>query len=267
MRINAARTVGGRAPSEVVLPCLRAIAIATLAVLFSSGTLRAAGGSELPIYIDSLPENRPLEIHVLGDSFAAELADGLTWSFSSNRRIAIKKHTKAATGLVRTDHFDWLKEVRKLLSTETVDVAIIGIGGNDRQDLRVDGKRYKRFSIGWRMEYMKRLEQLAQMLRKSGARVYWVGLPVVRSKRMTKDYARFNRYFESVAKAHDMKFIPIHHLFQSKDGGYTAYGESLRGNTVRLRNKDGIHLTIAGAKKLGRYVAGHIRRDMPKRGG
>lgn len=262
MRSNAA-PVGGRALLGAVLRQVIAIFSISLAVFFSSGTANAAAGSA---YID-VPDDRPLNVYVLGDSFAAELADGLKWSLQDPSKIIVHKRTKAATGLVRVDQYDWLRKIRRLVKKEKVDVAVIAIGGNDRQDLRVRGKRYERFSIGWRMEYMKRLEKLATILRKSGAATYWVSLPVVRSKRMTKDYGRFNRYFKSIAKSHGIKFINIRQLFQSKTGGYSAYGRGPRNKTVRLRDKDGIHLTIVGAKKLGNYVARKIRKDLPSNDG
>lgn len=258
MRINATKAVGGRATRHAVLLALFTLTLASLAVLFSSGTASAASG-----FIREMPRDRPLGIFVMGDSFGSELADGLKWAFRGKRNITVRKRTKPATGLVRTDQYDWLKSVRRLLSKEQVDVAVIAIGGNDRQDMRVKGKRYERFTIGWRMEYMKRLQRLAGVLKKSGAAVYWVGLPIVRSKRMTKDYARFNRYYSGVSKDHSFRYIGIRGLFRSKSGGYAAYGKGLDGKTVRLRDKDGIHLTIVGAKKLGRFIARQIRKDLP----
>lgn len=215
-------------------------------------------------YLQELPSDRPYNLYVFGDSFAAEMADGVKWAMRENKRVVVRKSTKAATGLVRNDIYDWLQVVSDIKSREQVDIAVISIGGNDRQDIRVDGRRLERFTPKWREEYMKRIDRMADLLQKDHSAVYWVSLPNVRSKRMSKDYRHFNSYFRQVAAKRGIEFIDITKVFLGKDGGYTPYGKGLNGRITRLRDADGVHLTSVGAKLLGRFVAKRIRADIDR---
>lgn len=213
-------------------------------------------------YIDAVPKGERYRLYVLGDSLAANLADGLIWALRDVKDVKVIKQTKAATGLVRDDVYNWTRFVAELLENERVDIAVIAIGGNDRQDIRAEGKRYERFTPPWRGEYRQRVASFMRVLDDKGPAVYWVGLPRVRSKRMSKDYQRFNAHYGEIARAHGIKFIDIFDRFRSASDGYTAYGRGIAGEVTRLRDGDGIHFTLVGARKLGQIVAEEIRRDL-----
>lgn len=236
------------------------ISLTALAAMVQPG--QGASDAASQTYINNLPEGQRYRLYVLGDSFASELADGLKWAFRQQEEVRVIKHTRPATGLVRDDTYDWFQSVRDMLNEEKADIVIVALGGNDRQDIRIDGRRLERFSPAWRSEYLRRIERFTALLRKSNAAVYWVGLPLVRSKRMSNDYRQFNSYYRDIATSQEMKFINIEQLFRSKSGQYTAYGKGLGDRTRRLRDRDGIHFTVVGAKKLGQFVAGKIHRDI-----
>jgi hypothetical protein len=217
---------------------------------------RAAAG-----HIGPAPKGKYYRLFVLGDSLATNLADGLIWALRDVRDVEVVKRTRAATGLVRDDVLNWTRSVARLLDDENVDIAVIAIGGNDRQDIRVGGRRYARFTKPWRTAYLRRVERFMRVFDKRTA-VYWVGLPRVRSTQMSRDYRRLNAYYRHLARAHGIKFIDIFDRFSSPSGGYTAYGRGLDGGTERLRDGDGIHFTLVGARMLGRAVAEEIRRDL-----
>jgi hypothetical protein len=222
----------------------------------TEGLAQASAG-----HINPAPKGKHYRLFVLGDSFAANLADGLIWALQDVKDVQVVKRTRAATGLVRDDVLNWTQSVAKLLEEEKVDIALVAIGGNDRQDIRVGGKRHARFTAPWRTEYLRRVERFMRTLDK-GAAVYWVGLPPVRSRPMSRDYQRLNAYYRELARKHGIKFIDIYDRFRGASGGYTAYGGGLDGATERLRDGDGVHFTLVGARMLGRLVAEEIRRDL-----
>lgn len=213
-------------------------------------------------HIDPLPNGRRYRLYVLGDSLAANLADGLVWALRDVRDVQVIKRTRAATGLVRHDVHDWTRSVAELVEDEKVEIAVIAIGGNDRQDIRVGGKRYDRFSASWRKEYRRRVGRFMRALGRKRAAIYWVGLPPVRSRQMTRDYQRLNALYRDLADSHGIRFIDTFGRFRSASGGYTAYGKGLDGATTRLRDGDGIHFTLEGSRMLGGLVADEIRRDL-----
>lgn len=257
------RGISGRLAraSQVAAPrCVAVVAAAAFALMPHAAD--AAGQPSAK----ALTGKPPYQLYVLGDSFASELGDGLKWALRDGKAVLVHKRTKAATGLIRDDTYDWFKVVRNILTEDKPHIIVIAIGGNDRQDVRVGSKRYERFTKPWRAEYLKRVERLASLLGSSGAAVYWVGLPNVRSQQMTRDYGRFNGYFKDAARKHGITYIDMAKLFAGSNGSYVAYGKALDGQTRRLRDTDGIHLTNVGAQKLGEYVARTIRADMREAG-
>ena len=209
-------------------------------------------------YIDPAPKGRRYRLYVLGDSLAANLADGLIWAMRDTRDVQVIKRTRAATGLVRDDVHDWTQSVAGLVETDKVDIAVVAIGGNDRQDIRIGGTRHRRFTPAWRQEYRQRVAHFMRTLGSKGAAIYWVGLPTVRSGAMSRDYQRLNAIYREIAQAQGIRFIDV----RGKLGGYAAYGGGLAGKTERLRDSDGVHFTFEGSRMLGLLVAGDIRRDL-----
>ncbi|MEL6288381.1 MAG: DUF459 domain-containing protein [Pseudomonadota bacterium] len=204
-------------------------------------------------------------IVVIGDSVGANLADGLKWAFRKDRSVRVIKRTKAGTGLARRDVYDWPRALRRIIRRDRPDRIVILIGGNDRQDMRVRGRRYHRFTKPWGREYVRRLERFTNQLDASGAQVTWIGLPNVRSRRMTRDYRQFNSWVRRAAKRRGMDYIPIKPLFVARNGGYDAYGRGVNGRRVRLRDRDGIHMSRHGSRLMGRFVAERLKRQQRTR--
>lgn len=255
-------TSGGFARGRAVFTLFFSVSALLLATLVPPQAAIAAGQTAESPYIKPLNRNQPYRLYVFGDSFAANLADGLKWALRDRRDVSVIKRTRAATGLVRDDVYDWMEVIRESLGKREPQIIVIAMGGNDRQDMRVSGRRLERFSKRWQAEYLKRIDRLLSLLRESDAAVYWVGLPSVRSAQMTRDYRRFNTYFREATRRHGMVFVGIDKLFAGEDGSYTAYGKALDGRIQRLRDGDGIHMTMAGSQKLGEFVARRIRSDL-----
>lgn len=255
-------TSGGLARGGAFVSSFFSTVALVLALLVLPGVAAGAGQATEEPYIKPLARKQPYQLYVFGDSFAAELADGLKWALRDRKDVSVIKRTKAATGLVRDDVYDWMEVIREVLDKREPQIIVLAMGGNDRQDMRVRGQRFERFSEPWRREYRRRVDKLLSMLNESGAAVYWVGLPVVRSSQMTRDYRQFNGYFREATRRYDMVFLGTEELFAGSDGSYNAYGKALDGRVQRLRDGDGIHLTLAGTHKLGEFVARRIRVDL-----
>lgn len=255
-------TSGGFARGRAVFTLFTSVAALLVATLVLPQAALAAGSATEESYIKPLTREQPYRLYVFGDSFAANLADGLKWALRGRKDVSVVKRTKAATGLVRDDVYDWMDVIRNALNRREPQIVVIAMGGNDRQDMRVKGRRLERFSEPWRTEYRKRVDELLSLLSESDAAVYWVGLPAVRSTQMTRDYRRFNTYFREATHRHGMVFVGIDELFAGENGSYTAYGKALDGRVRRLRDGDGIHMTMAGSQKLGEFVARRIRTDL-----
>lgn len=199
-------------------------------------------------------QSRPIGVAIVGDSLANDLGQGMEALHAHNSRVQIVKHTRFATGLVRDDYFDWNKSVDLFLDHHRPGVIIVVIGGNDRQTIREDGRRYDPDTRAWQKEYEKRVASFMDELKKSRAKVYWVGLPAVRSPSMSVSFKMQNGIYRRQAARHGFRYIDIWNTFL-EDGAYSSFGMSLSGVKRQLRKNDGMHFTDEGKLRLANRIS------------
>lgn len=219
-----------------------------------------ATASSLPATVPA-PQRKYYNVVVLGDSLGDGVWAGLYHVLRKDKRFRIIKKSRVATGFSRHDYYDWNKAVRDIASDMRIDIAVVVMGTNDRQAIVEDGKRHALFDSEWRKIYMQRVDDFTATLKSTGALIYWVELPVMRSARFGADMESFNEIFEDRAQANGVAFVRTGGLATGADGGYTAYGEDRFGRTRLLRADDGIHFTMAGYELIGDKVSDAILRD------
>jgi uncharacterized protein len=202
-------------------------------------------------------------VAVLGDSLGQMLAQGLSEAFENRPEVAILRKAKENSGLVRDDFFDWTQATRDMLASgEKIDFAVMLIGSNDRQTLRDANGSYEPGSPEWQAAYTQRIETISAMFRDKKIPLVWVGLPILRSERLSADALAFNEFYRAYAEKSGATYIDIWEAFADESGQYSAFGPDINGQTVRLRAADGVHFTKAGARKLAHFVDPEIRRNL-----
>jgi len=198
---------------------------------------------------------------VLGDAFSQLLAAGLDQSFANEPKLAVLRRGNENSGLVRADYYDWMKAAREVAEDpKKPDMAVIMIGGNDRQALGEDAKAHEPLSPRWREIYGGRVEAMIQILREKDIPVVWVGLPVMQPTGYSAAIAQINEIFRVSAAKAGVPFVDLWDKFTDEHGQYSAFGPDENGQIVKLRSADGIHFTEAGARKLALFVEGEIKR-------
>jgi hypothetical protein len=203
-------------------------------------------------------------VAVLGDSLGQMLAQGLTEAFADQPEVAILREAKENSGLVRDDFYDWTKVAQDLLASgRQIDFAVMMIGSNDRQPLR-DGKgdTFEPRSPAWEEAYAHRIEAIAAMFRDRKIPLLWVGLPVLKSQRLSADANAFNDLYRANAGKAGATYVDVWEAFANDAGEYSATGPNIDGQIVKLRASDGVHFTVAGARKLAHFVEPDIRRKL-----
>ncbi|WP_413990338.1 DUF459 domain-containing protein [Labrys okinawensis] len=202
-----------------------------------------------------------LFVHVIGDSLADQLAKGLTDVLDDRPDIAIIDDAKADTGLVRTDFYDWNKAVADLLAANAqIDAVVVLVGSNDRQTIRDGDTRLDPQSEEWEAAYAKRIDALLAPLKARGIKIFWVGLPPMRSDDLSAGMVRLNSlYRKQVAEAGGI-YVDIWDGFVNGDGSYAASGTGLDGQPARLRKPDGVHFSDEGARIAAHFLEGDLRR-------
>ncbi|ARN83791.1 hypothetical protein B1812_18830 [Methylocystis bryophila] len=200
-------------------------------------------------------------VTVLGDAFSQLLAAGLEQSFANEPKIAVLRRGNDNSGLVRSDYYDWMKAAGEIADDpKKPDMAVIMIGGNDRQSLGADEGSKEPLSPRWREIYGERVDGLIQIFKEKNIPVVWVGLPVMQPTGYSAAIAQINEIFRSSAAKAGVPFIDLWDKFTDEHGQYSAFGPDENGQIVALRSTDGIHFTDAGARKLALFVEGEIKR-------
>lgn len=206
--------------------------------------------------------SRHLRIGVVGDSLGVDLWYGMEGLLRDRRNLKLVKFAKPATGLIRNDVYDWQNELKDFLRDTQLDVITVIIGGNDRQSVWVKGRRLERGTKAWLAEYERRVARFMKTLAATDAKVYWVGLPIVRSEQMSRDYKRLNGIYRAQAKKHGFTYVDIWEPFVDENGGYSPSGRSVEGVMRPLRKEDGLHFTAEGELRLAQIVSDAIGRDL-----
>ncbi len=205
---------------------------------------QAADHAEFEALRSPTPEE-PLRIFVGGDSIGRNLADGLQ-RLAPRELTQIEIATRHSTGLSRPDYYDWPARLAKELTENRPDVIVLMFGANDFQNVMYNGRGLNRFKQEWTDLYCQRVAQAMRLVSQPGVQTIWVGQPIVRESTLANGLARLNAVYKAQALLHpSVTFVDTWSVFSTPDG---KYAQSLDG--VRLRDSDGVHMTIAGSNRL-----------------
>ncbi len=198
-------------------------------------------------------------ILVIGDFMARGLAEGLIEAFRDNANIRVQERIYDSSGLVRTDHYDWNKNVQAILDEEDPAVVIIMVGANDRQPISVNDKTFRLLSEDWLKEYELRGLTLSKTIKDAGYPFIWVGQVPFKSTDMTHDMLAFNAAYRDITIKNGGIYTDVVGGFADDDGNAIINGVDINGQNAVLRASDGINLSSAGKRKLAFYVEKPIR--------
>ncbi len=198
---------------------------------------------------------------VFGDFNAGSLASGLEKAFETTPGVVIESRIKGSSGLVRQDYYDWPGVVPELFDEVKPAVAVISIGGNDRQNIETGDAEYQFRSPEWKLRYEQRIQTIITAASQRNVPLLWAGLPSFRSTSFAADMVTLNSMYRQAAeKAENATYIDLWEGFVDENGKFTYSGSDIDGQQVRLRTSDGLGFTTAGKRKQAFYVERHIKR-------
>lgn len=197
-------------------------------------------------------EDKP-RVLIVGDSLIMEgLGPALLRSLRKNEHLDVSREGKYSTGLTRTDTFNWPTHLRELVAERRPDLVMVSLGANDFQDILVDGKRHIAGSESWQLLYRQRADQFLSAATSTGARVLWLGLPIMGNETYEKRIRGLSALQQQACEA----VAPLC-LFKNNEaaladqtGAYLSHITDAQGRHVRLRYKDKIHVTEAGGQLI-----------------
>lgn len=205
-------------------------------------------------------------ILVFGDTLADNLAQGLADAFVPDHpEVAIIRKTRASSGLVRADFYDWPAQVAGQLEKEKVTAIALMIGANDQQPLRDSEGVHEFRSDRWREIYAKRVDDMLARLAQKSVPVFVIGLPSMQNARLHSNMPYINEILRERTQAIGAYYIDIWEGFVDDGGGFIFTGPALDGQTRRLRLGDGVHFSRPGGRKVAHYLERDLLRLFEQR--
>ena len=200
-------------------------------------------------------------VAVMGDALGVLLSNGLEEVLSDTPGVKIIKDAKSSSGLVRDDFYDWTKAAHDIAGGgQKIDVAVMMIGSNDRQQIRQGAETVDPMTPRWRELYASRVDAALAPFREKKIPVVWVGLPVMKSESFSADMARLNEIFKERAQRQGDVYVDLWEAFSDEKGQYSAFGPDIDGEIVKIRSADGVHFTATGAVSVAHFVAAEIKK-------
>jgi hypothetical protein len=215
---------------------------------------------EISLVLPDAAEGTRPRILIFGDSLADALAAGMMADPGIKADMAVQPKTVSSSGLVREDFHDWSRTLREgLAANPDAAAAILMLGLNDRQAIRSGETSVEPLSEPWLELYRQRVDALIRTAQQARIPLIWVGLPIMRSPRLSQDMASLNALIRDRITQAGETFVETYESFADGVGGFTASGPDVIGDIVRLRGPDGIHFTPAGQRKLAFFVERPLR--------
>ncbi|MGF1511189.1 MAG: DUF459 domain-containing protein [Myxococcota bacterium] len=197
---------------------------------------------------------------VIGDSMVVtELGRDLSRIMEAELRATVYRRGKSSTGLARPDFFDWFAEAKALTARFEPDLVVVIVGGNDGQDLlNLDGAGRIRWRSGdWASAYSDRVHAFLDAMSASGRRFVWIELPAMEHRRLE---GKLKLIREVQAHAVSVRQDVLTHVatapcFYDSEGHLLTRIPSGAKQGRRIRQEDGIHFSLFGARYVSSCIA------------
>lgn len=173
-------------------------------------------------------------------------------------RTRVPSDARISTGLSKPSALNWPRHAGRQARRFRPRAVVVFLGANDGFPMR--GRRC--CGLRWRREYARRAGRMMDAYVRGGARrVYWLQLPQAREGEFRKIYPAVNKGVRLAAKRRRkrVRIVALNEFFTPR-GRYRDLMR-YRGRIVRVRQRDGVHLSAAGASIAAGLVARRIRRD------
>lgn len=210
----------------------------------------------------------PARVYIAGDSDAGTFGPYLQQLLDLTGVTTTTLDYKVSSGLTRPDFYDWPARLREQLPLVDPDIVVVTFGGNDAQDIRIDGQLYNVTTPQWTEEYRRRVGEVLDLLADGGRTVIWVGIPNASSASFTARLeVQRDAVLAELAERPDVHYVDTWERFSGRNGGYADYVIDPRdGQGKMVRASDGFHLNVTGAEILALDIAEVVRGDLRARG-
>ena len=192
-----------------------------------------------------------------GDSMI-QVLDGFLEQRLRARRVRVRSDARISSGISKPSGLDWQAHARRQAESLRPDVTVMFLGANDGFPMAgVDC-----CGPAWVAEYARRARRMMVAYGRGGrGRVYWLLLPAARGGFFRETFPAVNAALRLAAGGarRYARLIDLERVFTP--GG--RYRDTMRigRRHVRVRQRDGVHLSVAGAALAARIVIRTMRAE------
>lgn len=237
---------------------LKRFALIILAGLVATGTMAA----EAPEY----PQGST-PVLMIGDSMMRILGANMEKEFRLADIQPAVAFSSLGSGLVRPSVFNWFTKLDELLAENHPKTVFVALGTNDKQALETeDGTIINYGAPGWEAAYRSCIARVMdQLLAADVDLVVWFLLPPMKEPAVQEHAQIVNRIATELAGEDSRKdkifLYEMASCFSRKPGVYSQYMMSPAGEAIMVRDPDGIHLAVGGAKAVAKACVKNFYTD------
>lgn len=209
--------------------------------------------------IETIKGGGRVRVGVFGDSFGDGVYSALYRLLPAKAGFQVDKYSQQSTGFTRYRRLDLEQHDDQQIDGQPLDVAVIAFGANDAQGVCDGGHCGALMSKFWQKVISARVQAYVAMLRRHGASVYWVGLPVMRDAAFDSDARAMDEFYRALMAELGVSYIDIRPLTVDAQGQYQAYYLDKDGSPKLFRAGDGIHMSMNGYIQVTKGLADRIR--------
>ncbi len=206
-------------------------------------------------------EVRPYRILVIGDALAGGLGAGMTRLTEGNPGFEIINRFNEVSGIARTEVYDWAASLPNITQDQNYDAAVVLMGTNDRQPIRVGDTRYLFNTREWIAAYTAQTDKILTALKAANLKVFWVSIPPMGDGFYDADLKVMLALQRGQVTAAGATFIDIRPAFSTPEGQYTDVGADDTGTVRKLRARDGFGFFKQGNNRMGQLVLAAIEKE------
>lgn len=204
--------------------------------------------------VDPAARGTAQTVLLVGDSLSIDLGEQLETVFAGRPGVRFAHLGKVSSGLANPAFFNWDAQLADQVKKHHPDVVLIMVGANDNKNLPTLSGRHAAFGTkDWADAYAARVTRLYSIIRADNphAKVYYLGVPVMADPSFDAQTVRINTVLASTARSlPDASFVETRDVLADGNGAFAAQGRTASGSLVRLRAKDGVHISAIGSQLL-----------------